>query len=127
MDDSQSAGGGDRQDEITGRRWSASWSGVCGASSRSLARFLGTLLVPDPVAVVVGRQWDRIEPGFQRYRLWRLQGQPRKAAGAGSKMLLAAETRCVIETEGATGFWGELWGLSYKSVHSGLLLGPLLV
>lgn len=91
MDDSQSSGGRERQDEIIGRRCSASWSGVCRASNRSLAWVLGMLLVPDPVAVVVGRQRDRTEPRFQRYQLWLLQGQPRKAAGAGSKMLLAAE------------------------------------
>lgn len=94
MDDSHGAGGGERQDEIMGAggRRSVSWSRVCRASNKSLARCLGTLLIPDPVAVIVGRQQGYIEPGFQRYRLWQLQGQPRKAARAGSKMLLAAET-----------------------------------
>lgn len=63
---------------------SMSWSGVCRASSKSLAQCLGMLLIPNPVAVVVGWWWGRVEPGFQRYQLWWLQGQPRKAAGAGS-------------------------------------------
>lgn len=94
MDDSHSSGRGERQDEIMGAagQRSASWNRVCRSSSKSFARCLGTLLNPDPVTIVVGRQRGRIEPRFRHYRLWRLQGQPRKAAGAGSKMLLATET-----------------------------------
>lgn len=94
MDDSHSTGGGERQDEVMGLAgWrAASWIGVCRASNKSLVWCLGMVLIPDPVTGVVGRQWGHTEPRFQRYRLWRLQGQPRKTAGAGSKMLLAAET-----------------------------------
>lgn len=58
MDDSHSVGRGERQEDImaVGGRQSVSWSGVFRASNKSLTRFLGMLLIPDPVAVVVGKQ-----------------------------------------------------------------------
>lgn len=76
MDDSHSTGGGESQDEVmgVGGRRAASRSRVCRASNKSLVWFLGMVLIPDPVTGGVGRQWGRIEPRFQRYRLWRLQG-----------------------------------------------------
>lgn len=97
-------GDGDARSDVDDRQcWRRREAGGgLGAGVGSAGYPIKALGCADPV-VVVGWQQGCPEPGFQRSQLWRLQGQPRKAAGAGSKVLLATETRCGKGAQGTAG------------------------